>query len=199
MKNKLLTLALVAGLAVSSLSVSMAASSTVNVRSESGGGGSAPSSTAGTTGAKGATGAVSTTTNASGEQVATTVTTANGVTMKSMKIGSAGTTVNQASQTVNGATVTIRQTTNAPATANGVAVCNKAILIISQNGVTSGCFVDETTGRPLATGKDEVYMAYDENGNLVAHYVNAFGMFYTGVQVLNGVQHTFNSEGVLIA
>ncbi len=193
MKNKLITLALIAALAVSSLSVSMAANSSTNERGSSGGGGSAPSTTttAGTT---------TTATNASGEQVATTVTTANGVTMKSMKVGSAGTTVNQSVQTLNGATVTIRQTANAPATApNGAAVCTKAILVISQNGVTTGCFVDETTGRPLATGKDEVYMAYDENGNLVAHYVNAFGMFYTGVQVLNGVQHTFNSEGVLIA
>ncbi len=193
MKNKLITLALIAALAVSSLSVSMAANSSSNDRGSSGGGGgSAPSTTtAGTT---------ATTTNASGEQVVTTVTTAKGVTMKSMRIGSAGTTVNQSVQTLNGASVTIRQTTNAPTTApNGAAVCTKAILVISQNGVTSGCFVDETTGRPLATGKDEVYMAYDENGNLVAHYVNAFGMFYTGVQVINGVQYTFNSEGVIIA
>ncbi len=184
MKKKILTLALVGALAVSSLSVSMASSSSTNTR------------TTPTSGTHGSSSSSSSSSSTSGSS-ATAAATANGTSVKSIQVGD--TTVSQASQTAaDGSVVTFLNTKlgmDAGLT-NGVA---GTILVITKNGVSIGCVVDPTTGRPLATGADTIYYAYDANGQVVAHYVDANGYFYVGTRVVNGVAHTFNADGTMIA
>ena len=100
-----------------------------------------------------------------------------------------------ATQASNGATVTIRTTSGTAA----AGVQTAPMLIVNNGTATVGCYVDMTTGRPVATGKTEIYMSYNEAGVLVYHYVDANGFFLTGVHVINGVTLNFNAEGTPIA
>ncbi|MBE6004130.1 MAG: hypothetical protein E7232_08645 [Lachnospiraceae bacterium] len=188
MKKKILTLALVVGLALSSITASYAASSSTNDRSSS------SSSSSVTTG-----GTTSVATNASGQTVTKTEYSANGVNMTTSSVGTDGTSLAQADFQNGAAHVTLRTTTGgADVGPNGEAICKSAILVITENGVSVGCFVDPATGLPMATGADATYWAYDANGNLVLHYVNAMGYFYTGTQIINGQTVIFNDEGVIV-
>ena len=100
-----------------------------------------------------------------------------------------------AKQAQNGATVTIRTTTGTAA----AGVQTAPLLTITNGTTTIGCYVDMTTGRPLATGKVEVYLSYNDAGVLVAHYVDANGFFLTGVHVIAGQTLNLNAEGTPIA
>lgn len=100
-----------------------------------------------------------------------------------------------AKQAQNGATVTIRTTTGTAA----AGVQTAPLLTITNGTTTIGCYVDMTTGRPLATGKVEVYLSYNDAGVLVAHYVDANGFFLTGVHVIAGQTLNLDAEGTPIA
>jgi hypothetical protein len=139
-------------------------------------------------------------TNEDGDQVSKIVYSQNGITMTVTTNSSDNATVREADYMGNGTThVLLRTTEGGPDVApNGQPVLKYAVLVISENGAAVGCFVDPTTGLPYATGADAVYYAYDANGNLVAHYVNAQGYFYTGTHVINGQTIIFNDEGVIV-
>ena len=100
-----------------------------------------------------------------------------------------------AKQTTNGVTATIRTTTGTAA----AGVQTAPMLIVNNGTATVGCYVDMTTGRPIATGKVTIYSSYNEAGVLVYHYVDANGFFLTGVHVINGMTLNFNAEGTPIA
>lgn len=158
--------------------------------------------------------------SSSGATVATTVSDSNGTrnTNAVVKIADKQATVNTSEQTGNGNSIIIRNVSGdvAGATFAGVgtvsadgksittidgqvyAVTYAPMLIIKTGDQTVGCFVDLTTGAPLATGKTEVYYQLAADGQMYAHWVNPMGFFYTGTVVMNGKTITFNEQGVMI-
>lgn len=163
---------------------------------------------------------VQTTSSASGATVATTVSDSNGThnTNAVVKIANQQATVITSEQIGNGNSIIIRNVSGdvAGATFAGVgtvsadgksittidgqvyAVTYAPMLIIKTGDQTVGCFVDLTTGAPLATGKTEVYYQLAADGQMYAHWVNPMGFFYTGTVVMNGHTVTFNEQGVMI-
>lgn len=163
---------------------------------------------------------VQTTSSASGATVATTVSDSNGThnTNAVVKIANQQATVITSEQTGNGNSIIIRNVSGdvAGATFAGVgtvsadgksittidgqvfAVTYAPMLIIKMGDQSVGCFVDLTTGAPLATGKTEVYYQLAADGQMYAHWVNPMGFFYTGTVVMNGQTITFNEQGVMI-
>lgn len=158
--------------------------------------------------------------SSSGATVATTVSDSNGTrnTNAVVKIADKQATVNTSEQIGNGNSIIIRNVSGdvAGATFAGVgtvsadgksittidgqvyAVTYAPMLIIKTGDQTVGCFVDLTTGAPLATGKTEVYYQLAADGQMYAHWVNPLGFFYTGTVVMNGKTITFNEQGVMI-
>ena len=206
MKKKLMTLALIVGLVFSSFSASFAANSTTNDRHSGEKEGHYESSTSGgttttTTDNSSNTAATTVGSNSNGQTVTKSEYSSGGVNMTTTTVGNDGTTLKEADFIGNGTQhVMLRTTEGGTAVGpNGEAINKSPILVITENGASVGCFVDPTTGLPLATGQDTTYWAYDANGNLVLHYVNAQGYFYTGTQIINGVTMIFNSEGVLVS
>lgn len=163
---------------------------------------------------------VQTTSSASGATVATTVSDSNGThnTNAVVKIANQQATVSTSEQTGNGNSIIIRNVSGdvAGATFTGAgtvsadgksiattdgqvhAVTQAPMLVIKMGDQSIGCFVDITTGAPLATGKTEVYYQLAADGQMYAHWVNPMGFFYTGTVVLNGHTVTFNEQGVMI-
>ncbi len=206
MKKKLMTLALVAGLVLSSFSAVFASNSPDNSRAkeghyESSTSGGTTTTTTTTTGNSSNTAATTVGSNSNGQTVTKSEYSSGGVNMTTTTVGNDGTTLKEADFIGNGTQhVMLRTTEGGTAVGpNGEAINKSPILVITENGVSVGCFVDPTTGLPLATGQDTTYWAYDANGNLVLHYVNAQGYFYTGTQIINGVTMIFNNEGVLVS
>ena len=205
MKKKLLTLALIAGLVLSSFSGAFAAGSVTPKERENYSDSSTSSSSvsSGTTssGVSSTSGTTTAGTNNNGQTVAKNEYSSNGIDMTVTTVGNDGTTLKEADFIGNGTQhVMLRTTEGGTAVGpNGEAINKSPILVITENGVSVGCFVDPATGLPLATGQDTTYWAYDANGNLVLHYVNAQGYFYTGTQIINGVTMIFNNEGVLVS
>lgn len=123
-------------------------------------------------------------------------TTANGTGVSTVAAAdNASVQVATAKQTTNGVTATIRTTAGTAA----AGVQTAPMLIVNNGTATVGCYVDMTTGRPIATGKVTIYSSYNEAGVLVYHYVDANGFFLTGVHVINGMTLNFNAEGTPIA
>ena len=123
-------------------------------------------------------------------------TTANGTGVSTVAAAdNASVQVATAKQTTNGVTATIRTTAGTAA----AGVQTAPLLIVNNGTATVGCYVDMTTGRPIATGKVTIYASYNEAGVLVYHYVDANGFFLTGVHVINGMTLNFNAEGTPIA
>lgn len=163
---------------------------------------------------------VQTTSSASGATVATTVSDSNGThnTNAVVKIANKQATVSTSEQTGNGNSIVIRNVsgdiTGATFTGAGTvssdgksiattdgqvhAVTQAPMLVIKTGDQSVGCFVDLTTGAPLATGKTEVYYQLAADGQMYAHWVNPLGFFYTGTVVMNGKTITFNEQGVMI-
>lgn len=173
--KKLLALAMVACLSVATYSVGFASGSSTNTRSDS-----KPLSAA----SEAYYASLKAKKTANGTGVAT-VTAADNANVQ----------VATATQATNGATVTIRTTAGTAA----AGVQTAPMLIVNNGTATVGCYVDMTTGRPVATGKTEIYMSYNEAGVLVYHYVDANGFFLTGVHVINGMTMNFDAEGTPIA
>ena len=158
--------------------------------------------------------------SSSGATVATTVSDSNGTrnTNAVVKIADKQATVNTSEQTGNGNSIIIRNVSGdvAGATFTGTGtvsadgksiattdgqvhtVTQAPMLIIKTGDQTVGCFVNLTTGAPLATGKTEVYYQLASDGQMYAHWVNPMGFFYTGTVVMNGHTVTFNEQGVMI-
>jgi len=169
-----------------------------------------------------------TTTSASGASVTTgpaTTATVNGATVsytpatvtvsgKTVSVGTAKTT------SADGASVLMVATTGSVAgakfagvgtvTADGsavvsadgkttIAVSTAPILVITKDGVSLGCFVDPTTGKPVATGYTTMFYALGADGQLHLHFVNGQGFFLTGVQTVNGQVYNFDAQGQVIA
>ena len=161
-----------------------------------------------------------TTSSVSGATVATTVSDSNGThnTNAVVKIANQQATVSTSEQTGNGNSIIIRNVSGdvAGATFTGAgtvsvdgksiattdgqvhAVTQAPMLVIKTGDQSVGCFVDLTTGAPLATGKTEVYYQLAADGQMYAHWVNPMGFFYTGTVVMNGHTITFNEQGVMI-
>ena len=178
--KKLLALAMDACLTVATYSVGFAANSSTNNRGSSSSSSSHPLSKE----SENYYASLNAQKTANGTGVATVAAADN-----------ANVQVATATQTSNGATVTIRTTAGTAA----AGVQTAPMLIVNNGTATVGCYVDMTTGRPVATGKTEIYMSYNEAGVLVYHYVDANGFFLTGVHVINGVTLNFNAEGTPIA
>ncbi len=160
------------------------------------------------------------TTSSSGATVATTASDSNGThnTNAVVKIANKQATVSTSEQTGNGNSIIIRNVNGdvAGATFTGAgtvssdgksiattdgqvhAVTQAPMLVIKTGDQSVGCFVDLTTGAPLATGKTEVYYQLAADGQMYAHWVNPMGFFYTGTVVMNGQTITFNEQGVMI-
>ena len=177
--NKFVALAMVACLTVATYSVGFAANSSTNNR-----GSSSSSSHPLSKESEAYYASLNAQKTANGTGVATVAAADN-----------ANVQVATATQASNGATVTIRTTSGTAA----AGVQTAPMLIVNNGTATVGCYVDMTTGRPVATGKTEIYMSYNEAGVLVYHYVDANGFFLTGVHVINGVTLNFNAEGTPIA
>jgi len=199
MKKKLITLALIAGLVLSSFSASFAGSP-VNGRGSDSSGGSSSSTTTSSGSSSFSSGTTTAGTNSNGQTVSQSEYSANGVDMTITTVGNDGTTLKEAEFMGSGTQHVMLRTTEGGSAVgpNGEAINTSPILVITENGVSVGCFVNPTTGLPLATGQDATYWAYDAHGNLVLHYVNAQGYFYTGTHIINGVTMIFNDEGVLV-
>ena len=199
MKKKLITLALIAGLVLSSFSASFAGSP-VNGRGSDSSGGSSSSTTTSSGSSSFSSGTTTAGTNSNGQTVSQSEYSANGVDMTITTVGNDGTTLKEAEFMGSGTQHVMLRTTEGGSAVgpNGEAINTSPILVITENGVSVGCFVNPTTGLPLATGQDATYWAYDAHGNLVLHYVNAQGYFYTGTHIINGVTMIFNDEGVVI-
>lgn len=183
--------------------------------SSSGSSGSSSSSRPGVTSTN-----VQTIPSVSGATVATTTSDSNGThnTNAVVKIADKQATVSTSEQTGNGNSIIIRNVNGdvAGATFAGVgtvsadgksiattdgqvhAVTQAPMLVIKTGDQSVGCFVDLTTGAPLATGKTEVYYQLGADGQMYAHWVNPMGFFYTGTVVMNGHTITFNEQGVMI-
>lgn len=158
--------------------------------------------------------------SSSGATVATTVSDSDGTrnTNAVVKIANQQATVSTSEQTGNGNSIIIRNVSGdvAGATFTGAgtvsadgksiattdgqvhAVTQAPMLVIKMGDQSIGCFVDITTGAPLATGKTEVYYQLAADGQMYAHWVNPMGFFYTGTVVMNGHTITFNEQGVMI-
>lgn len=163
---------------------------------------------------------VQTISSSSGASVATTVSDSNGTrnTNAVVKIANKQAAVSTSEQTGNGNSIIIRNVSGdvAGATFTGAgtvssdgkniattdgqvhAVTQAPMLVIKTGDQSVGCFVNLTTGAPLATGKTEVYYQLAADGQMYAHWVNPMGFFYTGTVVMNGHTVTFNEQGVMI-
>lgn len=187
--KKFAALAMVACLSAATCSVGLASGSSTNSRTSSSSGSSKNYTASSTT---------TTTTTADGSTVSTSTSTANGVSLTAAAVTTASgakAEVTTATQTTSVGTVTIRQNT-----VSGIeGVQTSPLLLISDGTTTVGCYVDMATGKPLATGKIEVYLSFDASGALVPHYVDANGFFLVGVHVINGVTLNLNAEGTPIA
>lgn len=207
--KKLVALGLAAALSVSGFAVSFAGSPNS--------GGSSHSSLSGTTtvsasGASVTTGAA-TTASVNGATVSYTPATVT-VSGKTVSVGTARTT------SADGASVLMVATTGSVAgakfagvgtvTADGsavvsadgkttIAVSTAPILVITKDGVSLGCFVNPTTGKPVATGYTTMFYALGADGQLHLHFVNGQGFFLTGVQTVNGQVYNFDAQGQVIA
>ncbi|SFR79477.1 hypothetical protein [[Clostridium] aminophilum] len=198
MRKKLMVMALIAGLALCSSTAAFAAGSSTNNRgyednSSDDDSGNPPASATNTE-------VITATPFNLSENVTQTKYIENGVEVTVTVVGNDGTTLNQSESIRNGTQHVMLRTTTGGANVgpNGEVICKNSICVITENGVSQGFFVNPETGLPLATGADATYWAYDANGNLVLHYVNAEGYFYTGTHVINGQTVTFNSEGVML-
>lgn len=80
-----------------------------------------------------------------------------------------------------------------------IAVSTAPILVITKDGVSLGCFVNPTTGKPVATGYTTMFYALGADGQLHLHFVNGQGFFLTGVQTVNGQVYNFDAQGQVIA
>ena len=219
LSKKLVALGLAAALSVSGFAVSYASGSKTNSSSSSSHSSSSSSSSSSST---------TTTTSASGATVSTgaaTSTTVNGasVTYTPATVTVSGKTVSvgtATTKTADGAAVTMIATTGSVAgakfagvgtvTADGsavvsadgtttIAVSTAPILVIRKDGVSLGCFVDPTTGKPVATGYTTMFYALGADGQLHLHFVNGQGFFLTGVQTVNGQVYNFDAQGQVIA
>ena len=195
MRKKIMVMALAAGLALSSSTGAFAAPSPTNDRGyedDNYAGNPPPSSVT--------TEVVTATPYKLPENVTQRTYIENGVEITETAVGNDGTTLTQSKYTRNGTQHVMLRTTKGGADKgpNGEVICKNSICVITENGVSQGFFVNPETEGPLATGADATYWAYDANGNLVLHYVNAQGYFYTGTHVIDGKTVTFNSEGVIV-
>lgn len=193
MRKKLMVMALIAGLALSSSTGAFAAPSPTNDR------GYEDDNYAGNPPRSSVTTEVVTATPYKLRENATQNTyTENGVDVTVTVVDV--TSLTQTESMRNGTQRVMLRTTKGGADVgpNGEAICKYAICFITKNGVSQGFFVNPETSLPLATGADATYWAFDANGNLVLHYVNAQGYFYTGTHVIDGKTVTFNSEGVIV-
>ena len=202
--KKLVALGLAVALSVSGFAVSFAGSPNSGGSSHSSSSSSSSSSYSGST---------TTTTTVNGATVTYTQATVT-VGDKTVPVGTATT------KTPDGASVLMVATTGSVAgakfagvgtvTADGsavvsadgkttIAVSTAPILVITKDGVSLGCFVDPTTGKPVATGYTTMFYALGADGQLHLHFVNGQGFFLTGVQTVNGQVYNFDAQGQVIA
>ncbi len=207
--KKLVALGLAAALSVSGFAVSFAGSPNSGGSSHSS---SSSTTTVSASGASVTTGAA-TTASVNGATVSYTPATVT-VSGKTVSVGTAKTT------SADGASVLMVATTGSVAgakfagvgtvTADGsavvsadgkttIAVSTAPILVITKDGVSLGCFVDPTTGKPVATGYTTMFYALGADGQLHLHFVNGQGFFLTGVQTVNGQVYNFDAQGQVIA
>lgn len=209
--KKLVALGLAAALSVSGFAVSFAGSPNSGGSSHS----SSSSSSRTTVSASGAsvTTGAATTASVNGATVSYTPATVT-VSGKTVSVGTARTT------SADGASVLMVATTGSVAgakfagvgtvTADGsavvsadgkttIAVSTAPILVITKDGVSLGCFVNPTTGKPVATGYTTMFYALGADGQLHLHFVNGQGFFLTGVQTVNGQVYNFDAQGQVIA
>ena len=211
--KKLVALGLAAALSVSGFAVSFAGSPNSGGSSHSSSSSSSSSSTT-TVSASGAsvTTGAATTASVNGATVSYTPATVT-VSSKTVSVGTARTT------SADGASVLMVATTGSVAgakfagvgtvTADGsavvsadgkttIAVSTAPILVITKDGVSLGCFVNPTTGKPVATGYTTMFYALGADGQLHLHFVNGQGFFLTGVQTVNGQVYNFDAQGQVI-
>lgn len=202
--KKLVALGLAVALSVSGFAVSFAGSPNSGGSSHSSSSSSSSSSYSGST---------TTTTTVNGATVTYTQATVT-VGDKTVPVGTATT------KTPDGASVLMVATTGSVAgakfagvgtvTADGsavvsadgkttIAVSTAPILVITKDGVSLGCFVNPTTGKPVATGYTTMFYALGADGQLHLHFVNGQGFFLTGVQTVNGQVYNFDAQGQVIA
>ena len=156
-------------------------------------------------------------TSASGAAVTRTVTEEGGIKTSLSKVEIGGKTAEVATRVTveNGQNRTLRTVSGDIAgisfrgvgtvSADGLSValedgCTFAVisapsLMITENGVTRGYFLNADGTGPIATGKTEVYYCLGEDGQLHAHWVDPNGYFYVGTVEIDGQTHTFNDEG----
>ncbi|WP_352397914.1 hypothetical protein [[Clostridium] aminophilum] len=159
----------------------------------------------------------STVTSASGAAVTRTVTEEGGIKTSLSKVEIGGKTAEVATRVTveNGQSRTLRTVSGDIAgvsfrgvgtvSADGLsvaledgrtfAVISAPSLMITENGVTRGYFLNADGTGPIATGKTEVYYCLGEDGQLHAHWVDPNGYFYVGTVEIDGQTHTFNDEG----
>lgn len=213
--KKLVALGLAAALSVSGFAVSFAGSPNSGGSSHHDSGSSSTSNSSTTTSASGAsvTTGAATTASVNGATVSYTPATVT-VSGKTVSVGTARTT------SADGASVLMVATTGSVAgakfagvgtvTADGsavvsadgkttIAVSTAPILVITKDGVSLGCFVNPTTGKPVATGYTTMFYALGADGQLHLHFVNGQGFFLTGVQTVNGQVYNFDAQGQVIA
>lgn len=213
--KKLVALGLAVALSVSGFAVSFAGSPNSGGSSHHDSGSSSTSNSSTTTSASGAsvTTGAATTASVNGATVSYTPATVT-VSGKTVSVGTARTT------SADGASVLMVATTGSVAgakfagvgtvTADGsavvsadgkttIAVSTAPILVITKDGVSLGCFVDPTTGKPVATGYTTMFYALGADGQLHLHFVNGQGFFLTGVQTVNGQVYNFDAQGQVIA
>jgi len=204
--KKLVALGLAAALSVSGFAVSYASGSKTNNSGSS----SHSSSSSSSSSYSGSTTTTSTVNGATVTYTQATVTVGG----KTVPVGTAKTT------SADGASVLMVATTGSVAgakfagvgtvTADGsavvsadgkttIAVSTAPILVITKDGVSLGCFVDPTTGKPVATGYTTMFYALGADGQLHLHFVNGQGFFLTGVQTVNGQVYNFDAQGQVIA
>jgi cytoskeletal protein RodZ len=206
LSKKLVALGLAAALSVSGFAVSYASGSKTNNSGSS----SHSSSSSSSSSYSGSTTTTSTVNGATVTYTQATVTVGG----KTVPVGTATT------KTPDGASVLMVATTGSVAgakfagvgtvTADGsavvsadgkttIAVSTAPILVITKDGVSLGCFVDPTTGKPVATGYTTMFYALGADGQLHLHFVNGQGFFLTGVQTVNGQVYNFDAQGQVIA
>ena len=213
--KKLVALGLAGALSVSGVAVSFAGSPNSGGSSHHDSGSSSTSNSSTTTSASGAsvTTGAATTASVNGATVSYTPATVT-VSGKTVSVGTARTT------SADGASVLMVATTGSVAgakfagvgtvTADGsavvsadgkttIAVSTAPILVITKDGVSLGCFVNPTTGKPVATGYTTMFYALGADGQLHLHFVNGQGFFLTGVQTVNGQVYNFDAQGQVIA
>ncbi|SFG65472.1 hypothetical protein [Oribacterium sp. WCC10] len=213
MKKKLMAAALVLGLSLSTVSVSMAAISAKNVRQVEGntstGGGSSSGGTGSSTGSSGVTSGSSvgssvdngSYTNSKGDTITKNTATDGAnklVTEKNERTGYVFTTGEKSN--TDGSKEVVRSST----VPNGTVVDSKPIaggvyfyVRTETNGTKAGGVIG-ADGNLIATGKTEFYNELTADGTVLTHYVDAFGRYLVGQQVINGVTYLFNEEGIII-